>query len=183
MYFGWENGVARHNLDGTVGTQVFSGTAPGGVGTWRAMAYDPALGTSGGFWVQSLGSSLITVDMNFALITNHGNLSSTWLNGLALADGRLFGHGVVGDIIEIDRNDGTLIGTIFNVASSFTNFIFHGGLSEVPGGGFGSGNAWDLAAVAQGIPDEFAVFELLVPAPGALALLGIGGLLMTRRRR
>ena len=50
------------------------------------------------------------------------------------------------------------------------------------GGGFGSGAPWDLVGLGQGTPDEFAVFEL-VPGPGALALLGIGGLLMMRRRR
>ena len=184
LYFGWGGGVARHNADGTLSGLQIGGAAPGGVGTWRALAHDPDLdGGAGGFWTQSFGSSLITTDLSGVLLTNHGNLSATSLYGLALANGRLYGHSTGGDIVEINRNDGTLIGTIFNVASSFTAFSSQGGLSEVPGGGFGSGNFWDLAAVAQGTPDEFAVFELLVPAPGALALLGIGGLLMMRRRR
>ena len=182
LYFGWENGVARHNADGSGGTQIISGLAPGGVGTYRALAHDPDLnGGAGGFWVQSFTSSLAAVNMSGGLLVSFANNGSS-LYGLALADGRLFGHDVGGDIVEINRNDGSLMGTIFNVAGSFTSYATAGGLSEVPGGGFGSGNPWDLAVLGQGAPDEFAVFEL-VPAPGAIALLGMGGLLMMRRRR
>ena len=152
-----------------------------------ALAYDQDLdGGAGGLWVQSFGTSLITTRMDGSLIDDFGNASSTSLYGLALADGRLFGHHTGGDVVEIDRTNGTLIGTLFSTAGAFNVPIppmAQGGLTEVPGGSFGSGHIWDLAAVGQATPDAFAAFELVVPAPGAFALLGLGGLLMARRRR
>lgn len=182
LYFGWGGGIARHDPDGSNGMLFIAGAAPGGVGTWRALAYDADLdGGAGGFWTQSFASNLISVDMNGTLIDQFA-ADGTSLYGLAIADGRMFGHSTGGDVFEISRVDGSNLGLVFNTSSAYTSFAAQGGLSEVPGGGFGSGNAWDLVGLGQGTPDEFAVFEL-VPAPGALALLGIGGLLMTRRRR
>jgi hypothetical protein len=165
LYFGWENGMARHNSDGTGGVQIIAGPAPGGVGTWRALAYDASLnGGAGGFWVASFASDLIAVDMLGNLLISYP-VDNWSLYGLAYYDGMLYGHSTAGDIVKIDPATGANLGVIFNVAPSFTGLVAQGGLSEVPGGGFGSGDAMDLAAVSQGTPDEFAVFELDVGGP------------------
>ncbi len=41
VYFGWSGGIARHDADGSNPVLVIAGSAPGGVGTWRALAFDP----------------------------------------------------------------------------------------------------------------------------------------------
>ena len=57
--------------------------------------------------------------------------------------------------------------------------------SRNPGGGFGVGTDWvDSGATFGGIADWNGAITILgTPAPGTLALLGLGGLVATRRRR
>ena len=59
-----------------------------------------------------------------------------------------------------------------------------------PGGGFGIGGDWQNVAAIDGTGlwvggyDASILIEgTIVPAPGALALLGMGGLFCARRRR
>ncbi len=55
MYFGWESGLATHNPDGSGGTTIVAGAAGGGVGTWRALAFDPTGNSGRGFEVPDIG--------------------------------------------------------------------------------------------------------------------------------
>ncbi|MCK4341561.1 MAG: hypothetical protein KAY37_07560, partial [Phycisphaerae bacterium] len=72
VYFGWDTGVAQHDPDGANGVQIITGGAPSGVGTWRALAYDPTSSFGApGFWVACWASDLIKVDMA-------GNLLQAW---------------------------------------------------------------------------------------------------------
>lgn len=67
------------------------------------------------------------------------------------------------------------VGSITGDESAFRN----------PGGGFGLGTGWTGIDVLTGARQDMA-FKLdgsVVPAPGALALLGLGGLAAGRRRR
>ncbi|MCP5119299.1 MAG: hypothetical protein GY953_51515, partial [bacterium] len=74
IYFGWEDGLARHNLDASGGVQLFSGPAPGGVGTWRALAFDPTGDSgNGSLWTQSFGSPVAEIDMNGNLLQSFPN--------------------------------------------------------------------------------------------------------------
>ncbi len=201
MYFGWENGLASHNADGSGGTQIFFGGAPGGVGTWRALAFDPTGdGGNGSFWVASFASNLIEVDMSGSLLNSFASVAS--LYGLAFddSDGNLFGHDTDGAVVKISTADGSLMAGGWS--SGFPNLEAQGGLSGY------SELGGNLAAVSQGAPDELGVYDsssgilvggpwdmegqtgtnghlgiAVVPGPGALALLGLGALVSRRRRR
>ena len=78
-----------------------------------------------------------------------------------------------------------VVGQEFHLAS-FTS-TGADSLARNPGGGFGIGTDWVNAGVTFGglTPWDGAILigGTVVPAPGALALLGLGGLVGTRRRR
>ncbi len=200
MYFGWEGGVARHNIDGSGGTQIIFGGAP--VGTWRALAFDPTGdGGRGSLWTANFGSDIVEVNLSGGLLTTLTWDQSWSLYGLSYDDttGDLWGHSGGGDIINIDTTTGVAT-TVYT--TPFTNGASQGGMS-----GF-SELGGNLAAVMQGAPDMGGVIDLgtggfaagpwdwegetgsnghlgvaVVPGPGALALLGLGALASRRRRR
>ncbi len=66
-----------------------------------------------------------------------------------------------------------------------TSFVGDASAGRNPGGGFGVGTDWfDAGQVFGGEPDYDAAITILgTPAPGTVALLGLGGLVATRRRR
>lgn len=202
MYFGWEGGVARHNADGSGGTQIIAGSAPGGVGTWRALAYDPTgNGGAGSLWTASFSSALIETDMSGNLLNSYASVAS--LYGLAYddSDGNLWGHDTGGAVVKIDTSTGALIPGA-GWSTGFANLAAQGGLSGY------SELGGNIAAISQGTPDEAGVYSTatgtliagpwnwesmtgsnchlgvaVVPGPGALALLGLGALASRRRRR
>ena len=150
VYFGWGSGVAQHAADGSGGQLFISGGAPGGVGTWRALAYDPTGdGGNGSIWTASFASDLIETDMA-------GNVLTTWPNagwssyGLAYdhATGMLWEHDSTtgtADVWEIDPDTGQWTGV--NFPSNFGDPAgIQGGLSMSGGG--------TLFGVTQGTPDE-----------------------------
>jgi len=116
MYFGWEGGVRRHDL-GTGAldpTFAIDGAAPGGIGTWRALAFDPTGdGGAGSLWTASLGSALAEVDLAGNVLTLFPNAG--WLiMGLAYdeTDGGLWGQLSDGAVIKIDTETGTIVGGV-----------------------------------------------------------------------
>lgn len=66
-----------------------------------------------------------------------------------------------------------------------TSFVGDASAARNPGGGFGVGTDWvDAGQTFGGEADYDAAITILgTPAPGTLALLGMGGLVATRRRR
>ncbi len=154
VYFGWGGGLARHDADGSNGMLFIAGAAPGGVGTWRALAYDPTGdGGNGSIWTASFSSSLIEVDMvgNVLNLFPNGGYS---LYGLSYNDdtGNLWGHSGGGEIISIDTSDGSMTTPMW--FSGFPNMAAQGGLSGY------SELGGNLAAVSQGTPDEFGIYDV-----------------------
>lgn len=211
VYFGWETGVARHNADGSGGTQIISGGAPV-IGTWRALAYNPAGNNGrGSFWSGDFADGIIEVDMNGGLLTQWPNLDSWSLYGLAWDHntGMLWGHSRQGDypeVIEIDPSTGRTTGVVFQ---SHFNWPGSTGYPVAIQGGLSMwGNT--LYNVLQGAPDAGATFDTagnltgpfspnprdfegqtgsnghlgvaVIPEPTTLALLGLGALALLRRR-
>ncbi|MCH7905580.1 MAG: PEP-CTERM sorting domain-containing protein [Armatimonadetes bacterium] len=159
VYFGWGGGVARHNADGSGGTQIIFGTTPGTGTTWRALAFDPTGNAgAGSFWTQSFGSDLIETTMGGALLNQFPNNMSVY--GLAYDDatGNLWAHtrGTLPTdppfVAEVDTNTGLPTGTQWqsdfgqNPSPGFS-FPLQGGLSGYRAGGY------TLAGVLQGSPD------------------------------
>jgi hypothetical protein len=201
VYFGWENGVARHDADGGNGTQIINGGAPGGVATWRALTYDPTLDNgNGGLWVASFGSSLVATNMAGGLLTSFP-VSGGWsLYGLDRdpTDGNLWGHTTGGQVIKINTTTGLIMAGGW--ASGFPNLAAQGGLS-------GQSILGDrTVALSQGTPDEYGVYNVnsgtlvggpfdaegpsgsngllgvaVIPEPASLLLLGLAGLVIRRR--
>ncbi len=157
LYWGWDGGVAQHNMDGSGGTQIISGTAPGGVGTYRAMGYDPAgNANAGSFYVQSFTSPMAEVNMTGGLIRslNGGVNNGTILYGFAFddVDGNVWAHEALGDVVQVDTVTGmTIESTRF--FTSFINFAAQGGLTGLHDG------TGRMAALSQGTPDEWGIYD------------------------
>ena len=156
VYFGWEDGVARHDPDGSNAVLLFG---PGGApdGCWRALAYDPTGDSgNGSLWSANWDSHLVEVSLSGAMLNLFPN--DGWsLFGLAYdqSDGNLWGHDTDGQVIKIDTSTGTIIpGAGWPVSPDWTLFTVQGGLSGMHDG---TGN---LAAVCQGTPDELGVYDL-----------------------
>jgi|GEM_PF-5926040 len=159
LYFGWEGGVARHDADGSNAIMQITGPAPGGVGTWRGLAYDPDLdGGKGGFWSANSASNLITTDMKGKLIGTCPNACSWTIYGLALdpCTGNLWVSTIpnLGQICEVDR-DCTPTGLCFEPRTPGAA----GALEGVLGGVGGSGDFWDMVGIDRGTPDELVGYE------------------------
>lgn len=81
-------------------------------------------------------------------------------------------------------------GTMAETTGSFTQTVSDDGMFEIALGSFGSVDLSDIDGIAieidltgaEGIDAEFDYFRI-VPAPGSIALLGLGGFIGTRRRR
>ena len=159
IYFGEEANLYRHNADGTGAIVQIAGPAPGGVATWRALAYDPdGDGGLGSFWVCNFGSAIVEVSMTGALLTTFP--AGGWsLYGLAVDPdtGNLWGHDNDGSpmIVEIDKTTGLLTGVSCYTADAGEA---QGGLSGVPGG-YGYGGNFDLVALIQITPDTLRGFH------------------------
>ncbi len=157
LYWGWDGGVAMHFMDGTGGTQIISGSAPGGVGTYRAMAYDPdGDAGAGSFYVQSFTSPMAEVNMSGGLIRslNGGFNNGTVLYGFAFddVDGNVWAHEALGDVVKIDTVTGnTIESTRFPTA--FPLPAGPGGLSGIHDG------TGRMAALSQGSPDLWGIYD------------------------
>jgi hypothetical protein len=169
IYGGWETGLARHNADGTGGTVLTAAGAPGGVGTWRALAYDPSgAGGAGSFWTASFGTALAEVRAdNRALIRTFPNIDGWSLYGLAKdpCGDFLWGYSSPdqGRIVQISTVTGRQTNGKFfpecvlgpGIYPPHPGCQIQGGLSGVPGGAGGSGNFWDMVSLGQATPDSF----------------------------
>ncbi len=187
LYAGWETGVARHNADGSGGTLVFNGTAPGGVGIWRALAYDPTGdGGNGSFWTCNFGSALVEVrKSNFTMIRSFPNLDNWSLYGLAKdpCGDFLWGYSSPnqGFVVQISTTTGRQTGVRFfpecvpgtGVFPTHPGCQIQGGLSGVPGGAGGSGNFWDLVSLGQATNDSIIGHKVYVS--NACDLCEVGG--------
>lgn len=173
-YWGWETGVARHNADGSGGTQIISGGGPNGM--WRALAYDPTGdGGNGSLWTCSWGTRLVEVDMAGNQLNWYPNNYAWSLYGLAYddSDGNLWAHhsdpgeDFPAEIFKIDTSNGNIIpGTRFYSHFNWPggtipgNFAIQGGLSTQDGTGL-------VVAILQGNGDAAAMID-----PVAQALAG-----------
>ncbi|HRX87546.1 MAG TPA: hypothetical protein P5572_21175, partial [Phycisphaerae bacterium] len=141
VYFGWGDGVARHNLDGSGGVQIIFGPVPGTGAVWRALAYDPTGdGGNGSLWTESFNSDLVETDLQGNLLHQFPNNGAV-LYGLAYDEttGKLWGHhqsSPTGSaaVVEIDPETGTMTGVSFpshfnQAGGSLDGLALHGGLS------------------------------------------------------
>ncbi|MCH8807491.1 MAG: hypothetical protein IH986_15595 [Planctomycetes bacterium] len=154
LYWGWDGGVAMHFMDGSGGTQIISGSAPGGVGTYRAMAYDPSGDRgNGSFWVQSFTTGMCEVTMTGDLIRSWPN-NGTVVYGFAFDDfdSNVWAHEGLGDVVKIDVTTGNTIPST-RFPSGFPNPGAPGGLS-----GFHDGTG-RMAALMQGSPDLWGIYD------------------------
>ena len=154
LYWGWDGGVAMHLMDGSGGTQIISGSAPGGVGTYRAMAYDPSGDRgNGSFWVQSFTTGMCEVTMTGDLIRSWPN-NGTVVYGFAFDDfdSNVWAHEGLGDVVKIDVTTGnTIESTRFPTA--FPLPAGPGGLSGLHDG------TGRMAALSQGSPDLWGIYD------------------------
>jgi hypothetical protein len=163
VYFGWEDGVARHDNDGSGGVQIITGGVPGGLGTWHGLAFDPTGdGGAGSLWAMNFANrTLVEVDLSGNLLNSYPNISDD-VYGLAYddSDGNLWAHlqgtftGFAGDVIKI--NITTSPGTVISGVGWMSGFplIAHGG--GLTGLHDGSGL---IAAINQAAPDELGVYD------------------------
>ena len=161
IYFGWDGGVARHNADGSGGAQIIAGAAPAGVGTWRALAYDPTGDEGrGSIWTQSFGSSLAEATLSGNLLRSYPN-SGTAAYGLAYddSDGNLWIQGN-GTIVKIDKSSGQII--------PGSGWITDPGGGALSGFHDGSGR---LASVIQSQSDLLVVYDTKGAIVGGPVLL------------
>ena len=104
------------------------------------------------------------------------NLSGAWIydsvNGFIFFNGAVSNVVVTDNFVQDDRFDGTQFGNFQLSGMDLTD----GALTQIV---FGAGSFFttDFANAATGVTAQ------IVPAPGALALLGLGGLVAGRRRR
>lgn len=104
------------------------------------------------------------------------NISGTWIydsvNGFIFFNGALSSVVVTDNGVQDDRFDGTQFGNFQLSGMNLTD----GALTQIV---FGAGSFFttNFSDAATGVTAQ------IVPAPGALALLGLGGLVAGRRRR
>lgn len=118
--------------------------------------------------------SMILTDANGDTIA--ANLSGAWIYDSV--NGFIFFNGAVSNVVVTDNGtmddlfDGTQFGSFQLSGMDLTD----GALTQIV---FGAGSFFttDFANAATGVTAQ------IVPAPGALALLGLGGLVAGRRRR
>jgi uncharacterized protein (TIGR03382 family) len=126
----------------------------------------PGLGTGAG--------TFSIVDADGSSIT--GNISGLWIDDSANNPGQVFFNGALSNVVFVGATfDGTLagsFGTVFGGTPPYDGAITQLFLSP-PGNFF----ATAFADVNTGVTMQ------ILPAPGAMALLGLGGLAMARRRR
>jgi len=159
IYFGCEYGVGRHDADGGNSMAQISGGAPGGVGTWRGLAYDPELdGGNGGFWTASFSTPLVSTTMSGALIDAYPNACGWSIYGIALdpCTGNLWVNSIpnIGDICEVSR-EGECTGVCFTPPPRTSQ----GGLEGIFDGVCSSGHFWDMVGLGQHTPDIITGYE------------------------
>ncbi len=156
VFFGWGGGVAQHDRDGANGTLLISGPAPEGVGTWRALAYNPdGDGGNGSLWSASFASKLIEVNMSGGVLSSFDNCGYS-LYGLAFdhSTGNLWGHSRgedAAEVVEIDTSDGCVISGPYS-----SHFGWPGGGENgkaIQGGLSMNDDTGVLYGVLQGTPD------------------------------
>jgi len=166
VYFGWEDGVARHDADGSNGVILFDGTNQPG-SAWRGLAYDPTGNAGdGSLWSIDWSSELVEVDLSGNVLTTFPNTSaSPWATVYGLAydatDGNLWASSQAdpAHIIKISPSLGQVISGAgwpmanppFDPAADY-----EGGLSGLRDG------SGDLAYINQNvalISDEMCVYD------------------------
>ncbi len=95
-----------------------------------------------------------------------------------------------GDVIAFDDNTGVGLMPALQIENltAGTYYIALGGFGDVDSGSVGSDDQADGlldtgASHTENFTYKLTVGFTIVPAPGATALLGMGGIMMTRRRR
>jgi hypothetical protein len=168
-----------------------SGTTPTG------LSVDPTTET---FYL-STGTTLYTLDPVTGVATTIGDFGSVPGIMIDIAvdnNGNMFGHGIGADaLFSIDKTTGlaTQVGPSHGFAANFaqgmdfdptTNTLY---AAIYVSGGVGHYVAWDtttgeVTVLADTLPFNVEMeLAIRVPAPGALALVGLGGLVAVRRRR
>jgi hypothetical protein len=152
VYFGWEDGVARHDPDGSNGILLFPNNT--GLAAIRGLAYDPTGDNgNGSFWTANFGGNLVEVDMAGNVLNTYPQDSAWALYGLAYDpnDGNLWVHNTGADVNKVDTSTGLIIpGAGW---ASPVGFVSQGGLSGMHDG------SGEVAAVWQMTPDQLGVTE------------------------
>lgn len=195
------------NLSGssTATPNVFNyqGNLLDGGGNWllswnfNASNTGPQAFTAGNYVIQNLSSEAITFEIRVSLPT--ALAGTPWLYGGSVSGGLTTqGPGEIsslGSALWTASSGANVIGTLFNdpfsvarteAGSSSLGFESFGDpIPSLPGPDLGSDLSITLKFVLSGNSSASftSVFVALVPAPGAVALLGLGGLLGASRRR
>jgi hypothetical protein len=157
----------------------------------------PQAFTAGNYVIQNLSSNDITFEIRVSLPT--ALAGTPWLYGGSVSGG-LTTQGAgsissVGSALWTASSGTNQIGTLFNdpfsvvrteAGSSSLGFESFGNpIPSLPGPDLGSDLSITLKFILSGNSSASftSVFVALVPAPGAVALLGLGGLLGASRRR
>lgn len=195
------------NLSGssTATPNVFNyqGNLLDGGGNWllswnfNASNTGPQVFTAGNYVIQNLSSEAITFEITVSLPT--ALAGTPWLYGGSVSGGLTTqGAGEIsslGSALWTASSGANVIGTLFDdpfsvarteAGSSSLGFESFGDpIPSLPGPDLGSDLSITLKFVLSGNSSASftSVFVALVPAPGAVALLGLGGLLGASRRR
>lgn len=146
VYFGWTQGVARHDPDGSNGVQIIFGPTPGTAVTWRALAFDPSGDNgNGSLWTQSFTSDLVESTMAGQLLHQFPNDLTLYGLTYDYQTGMLWGHNqssvdASAEVVEIDPSNGQPTGvkfpSHFNLPGGSVNGVaLHGGLEMDPQSG------------------------------------------------
>jgi hypothetical protein len=172
--FVWE-GYATGN-DATIATETFS--------SYSGFYNNPLSGTLGGVnWSASATGGLYVGGANSALSTNNPEPMTISFGGSGVfgVSGNIYGtdinFNVVPSIVQLSLQDGTSYIAFIDSQTAFAGFYSTGAaISAI------TISAQPLPGGTTAVYPTFDNMSIAVPAPGAIALLGLAGLAGRRRR-
>lgn len=184
----------RHLLDANTGNYI-NGQNAGGVinfatssTTWRAHAFDPVTGDLYTRESNRVGKAVRTGDNSFAtqtVIVANTTSSTVDNENLAFANSTAYGNFLIFNDRSV-ASPGQLASAVIKASDLSGNLhtLNFGAFSFLSGNGAYS-FSFDAASQTLAISDfaNRAVYIFAVPTPGTAALLGLGGLIVARRRR
>lgn len=151
----------------------FFGTVPAGLMNFQLSLNVTNKSVSGPFQLADGSGTFTITDKDGSTIT--GTIAGTWIGGIGPAGSTQF-NGLLSNVL-VTAADGTFDGLPGSFDGTFGQQPLEGALVNLliqPAGGFFDADFTGVSTQASGE---------IIPAPGAIALLGLGGLVAGRRRR